>query len=121
MKIYIAGPMTGFDKFNFPMFDKWRDIYKEVGFEVFSPADHDRSLLNKGVEWVPTEKDATEGWKSWSVPNAPTLRDMLGADLAWIAANATHIAMLPGWENSKGANTEWHLAKTLGLEILYVD
>jgi hypothetical protein len=124
-RIYIAGPMTNIPYFNFPMFDTFRDLYKKMGYEVFSPADHDRSLLGKPVEWIPEEGDSKGPWKCWS-PSAipvgasmPTLRDMLGADLAWIAGNATHIAMIPEWENSKGANAEWSLAKTLGLVIHY--
>jgi len=124
-KIYIAGPMTGLPQFNFPTFDTFRDVYERMGYEVFSPADHDRILLGKPKEWLPEESDSIGPWKQWSpsvIPVGgimPTLNDMLGADLEWIAKNATHIAMTPGWENSKGANAEWSLAKALGLEIHY--
>ncbi len=93
-KIYIAGPMTGYEYFNFKRFDAAKRYYEAIGYEVFSPADHDRSLLNKPVDWV-------------------------GADLQWIAKEADEIAMLPGWENSRGANAEWALAKALDLKIRY--
>lgn len=119
-KIYIAGKMTGVTQFNFPMFDKIRDKLLKEGFEVFSPADHDRFLLGKPEGWLPEEKDSEGPWIKWSIKNAPSLRTMLGADLAWIAAHADGIVMLPGWEDSKGANAEWALAKALGLEIRYV-
>lgn len=118
-KIYIAGPMTNYEKFNFPAFDRWKEHFKGLGFEVFSPADHDRMLLNKPIDWLPEEKDSEGPWIKWNIPNAPSLREMLGADLAWIAKEATAIAMIPGWENSKGANAEWALAKALGLKIYY--
>ena len=125
-KIYIAGPMTSIPYFNFPTFDTYRDLYEKFGYEVFSPADHDRRLLGREDGWIPSEFDMVNEWKAWS-PNAvptlstklPTLRDMLGADLNWIAKHATHIAMIPGWEKSAGANAEWNLAKALGLTIHY--
>lgn len=117
--IYIAGPMTGYEKFNFPAFDAARDLWISRGFLVFNPADHDRKLLGKTSDWLPDESDSTGPWKAWSIPNAPTLRQMLGADLAWIAEHATDLALLPNWENSKGAKAEWSLALALGLKVHY--
>ncbi len=120
MKIYLAGPMTGYDKFNFPAFDFWRDFLTEAGHSVFSPADNDRGLLGKAGDWLPTEEDQDGNWKVWKIEGAPSLRKMLGDDLSWIAANADGIAMMPGWEKSSGANAEWALAKALGLDIFYL-
>ena len=118
--------MTNIPQFNFPTFDTFRDLYKNFGYDVFSPADHDRMLLGKSSTWIPKESDSIGPWKAWS-PTVmqdtkkplPSLRDMLGADLDWIAKNATHIAMIPGWENSKGATAERALALALGLVIHY--
>lgn len=118
-KIYIAGPMTGYVHFNFPAFDQAAVEYRHCGWEVFSPADHDRHLLGKPSDWMPTEEDTEGPWKKWIIPNAPTLRQMLGADLQWIANEADAIYMLSGWEKSNGANAEWALARALGLEIIY--
>lgn len=119
-RIYLAGPMTNLQFFNFPIFDDFKKLYEEFGYEVFSPADHDRMLLNKPKNWIPQESDSEGSWKTWAKHlNPPDLRKMLGDDLQWIAQNATHIAMLPGWENSKGANAEWALAKALNLNIKY--
>lgn len=118
-KIYIAGPMTGHEYFNFPAFDVSAYEYRQRGFEVFSPADHDRSLLGRSSDWMPAESDSVGPWKAWGLDNAPTLRDMLGADLAWIAAEATDIHMLSGWERSNGARAEHALAVALGLDIHY--
>lgn len=118
-KIYIAGPMTGLEYFNFPTFDRHKDYFEKLGFTVFSPADHDRSLLGKEPDWLPSEEDSEGPWLKWSIPDAPDLRTMLGDDLQWIAKHADEIMMLPGWENSKGANAEWALAKALGLKIRY--
>ena len=44
------------------------------------------------------------------------LREALGADLAWICAEADAVAMLPGWETSRGATAERATAIALGLE-----
>lgn len=114
--------MTGYDRFNFPMFDKVRDILNaKFGDEawIFSPADHDRILLAKNKNWLPEESDSEGPWKKWSIEGAPDFRKMLGEDLAWIAKHATNMVMLPGWEYSSGANAEHALAKALKLQIDY--
>jgi hypothetical protein len=116
--IYIAGPMTGFKQFNFPAFDEAAKRFRKK-MKVFSPADHDRMLLGKDQDWMPSEKDATKGWKRWTIRNAPDLRTMLGDDLGWIAKHGTHMYMLKGWEKSNGARAEHALAVALGLEIIY--
>lgn len=118
-KVYVAGPMTGIEYFNFPAFDKVGTELHKKGFEIFNPADHDRFLLGKDKKWLPTEEETIGPWKSWNVTEGPSLRTMLGADLNWIAQNATHIYMLKGWERSRGAIAEHALAVALGLEIMY--
>lgn len=117
--VYIAGPMTGLEHFNFPAFDKEQEKWINRGYEVFNPADHDRQLLGKTKQWIPQVIDSEGPWKRWAIKDAPSLRDMLGADLAWIAKNATDISMLHGWENSKGARAEWSLALALGIRVHY--
>ncbi len=119
-KIYLAGPMTNYEYFNFPEFDRNAYTLRKQGWEVFSPADHDRMLLNKPVTWMPVESDSEGPWKKWAIPNAPSLRQMLGDDLQWIARHADAMAMMPGWEKSIGARTEHSLAVALGLEIKYL-
>jgi hypothetical protein len=41
--VYIAGPMRGYDKFNFPAFDAARDRFTAMKWHVISPADIDRA------------------------------------------------------------------------------
>lgn len=119
-KVYIAGPMTGIPQFNFKSFDiAVRDLQARGYFIIFSPADHDRELLGKPLDWLPSETDAEGYWQKWITPDAPSLRRMLGDDLAWIAENATHLYMLKGWERSRGAMAEHALGVALGLEIMY--
>lgn len=117
-KIYIAGPMTGYPQFNFPAFDAAANNLRDSA-EVFSPADNDRALLGKPADWMPSEIHQKDNWKTWNIPDAPSLRKMLGDDLAWIAANATGIFMLRNWEKSQGARAEHALACALGIQIHY--
>lgn len=119
MKIYIAGPMTGRPYFNFPDFDQATENYRRRGWFVFSPAEHDRKLLGKEVNWLPSVEDTEGPWLKWSLPNSPSLREMLGADLSFIAYEADAIHMLKGWEKSAGARAEHATASVLGLQIFY--
>ena len=111
MKVYIAGPMRGIKDFNFPEFDAVAEWIRTFGYEVFNPADRDREVHGEGVNTSATGdlKDIEHTGFS--------LRDALGADLQWIAAHADAVCVLPGWENSKGAQAEVALARALGLEV----
>lgn len=104
MKIYLAGPMRGIPKFNFPAFTHAANRLRNKGFEVFSPAE-------KGAEA--------------DLKDDPTLQESLrfrrsvfALDMDWIAKNADAVALLPGWEQSAGARAERALAEAIGLSII---
>lgn len=99
---YLAGPMSGFPQHNFPAFDAARDAMQARGWNVISPADLDREC---GFD--PNTSLVDDQFK-----RAAIKRDID----ALFACDA--IAMLPGWEGSKGARVEHALAVYLGLEIL---
>lgn len=111
MKIYLAGPMRGIKDFNFAAFDSAARTLRDCGFIVFNPADGDRDAHPADVFVSATGDDAEAAAKGFS------LRDALAADTQWIAKHADAIALLPGWENSKGARAEHALACALDLEI----
>lgn len=122
MKIYIAGPMTDLPLFNFNNFDAALARLHDAGHDCFSPADHDRKLLGVGYKWYPDELDTVGPWRAWKpgrFKRSPTLRQMLGADLAYICKEADAIYMLKGWEKSLGARAEHTVATCLGLQIIY--
>jgi hypothetical protein len=109
--VYIAGPMTGYKEFNFPAFFAAEDALRAEGWEyIFNPARFDQ---NNGFEWR-----GTTGKESLSEFNM-SMRELLEHDLTWICRYATHIALLPGFEHSKGARTEFALAEALGLEVIF--
>jgi nucleoside 2-deoxyribosyltransferase len=105
MKIYLAGPMSGLPDFNFPAFHAAAKTLREQGHEVFSPAEAD---LERWGDMETIKKEAT-------------YKECLKVDLDWIIANAEAIALLPGWEKSKGVAAELALSKALGLKEIYLE
>jgi len=91
-RIYIAGPMTGYPDHNFPAFHEAAKRFREAGWEVVNPAKSfggDRSL--------------------------PRWRYMRRNIAALTQCDA--IALLPGWQNSRGATLEYQVAIECGLAI----
>lgn len=91
-KFYIAGPMSRIDDYNFPAFDAAEKALRAAGYDVANPA-------SIGVH---------EGW-GWYDYMRPALKMMLDCD---------RVALLPGWEDSRGARIERSLALDLAM---YVD
>lgn len=112
MKIYLAGPMRGIPEFNFPAFYAAADRLRAEGHEVFNPAERDNDVHGTDISKGNTAGDEELAAKQHGF----NLREALGADLAWICAKADAIALLPGWENSKGATAERAAAIALGLK-----
>lgn len=113
MKVYVAGPMRGIPHFNFPAFDAATAQLRRRGHTVFNPAEHDRET--HGEDFADGNLNGSE--EDASQTHGFNLREALLADLTWIAQNADAIAVLDGWENSKGANAEVALARALGLYV----
>ncbi len=113
MKIYLAGPMRGKPFFNFPEFDKAAKALRKEGHEVFNPAERDREACGEDIA-NPAGSEAQAEAKGFS------LREALAADMKYICEEAEAIALLPGWENSKGALAERLVAVALGLKVLVI-
>jgi len=111
MKVYLAGPMRGYPNFNFPAFDFAAAALRSQGHEVFSPAERDREAYGPEVENNPTG-DESKG------PPGLTIRDCMLADTDWICRHAEAIALLPGWEKSRGALAEKALGEAIGATII---
>ena len=113
-KVYIGGPMRGIPEFNFPAFHAAADAIKALGCDVFNPAAKDNERHGTDI----SKGNATGDESIASAQHGFNLREALGLDLAWICAEATAIALLPGWRNSKGATAEHATAVALGLKVV---
>ena len=101
-RIYVAGPMTGYYLFNFPMFDRAQQALLDRGWDVISPAELDRE----------------EGFDPTTMPGESALpyENCMARDKDAIET-CTDMAFLPGWQPSGGANREKKWAVDLGLKL----
>ena len=114
MKLYLAGPMRGIPEFNFPAFYRAAAQLEREGHIVFNPAAKDRETYGPDIS-----KGNTTGSEAQAVrQHGFSLREALAADMAWICAEADAVALLPGWQGSKGASAERATGVALGLTII---
>ena len=97
--VYVAGPMTGIEDFNFPAFAAAAERLKLNGYEVINPADNDNG----------DPEQAAQSGTPWEDYMRKDLADVLEADA---------VAVLPGWQRSRGASLEVTVATALGVPIL---
>lgn len=114
MKVYLAGPMRGIPEFNFPAFHAAAARLRAQGHTVFNPAERD--IEHHGVD---ISKGNATGDETIAVAvHGFNLREALNDDLTFICLQADAVAVLPGWESSKGARAEVATAHALGLEVM---
>lgn len=102
---YTAGPMSGYEHFNFALFDEASDFLRSLGWTVYNPADHDREIGINPDQPLPE-------W--WSLSHA------MRWDLARVAETDA-IVFLPGWEQSIGSNKEARVGLDTGSEFFLYD
>jgi hypothetical protein len=106
--------MRGIAEFNFPAFHAAAALLRAQGHFVFSPAEKDNERHGTDIS-----KDNPTGDEDLAAQqHGFNLREALGVDLGWICAEAEAIALLPGWQLSKGARAELAAAQALGLEVI---
>lgn len=98
MKVYISGPMTGLPDYNYPAFHAAATALREAGHDVLNPAEVD-ALHN------PTP-GTHQSWQ-WYMRHAIRM-----------VADADGVALLPGWQGSRGATVERYVAASLALPVL---
>ena len=99
-KVFIAGPMRGYEKYNFPKFDMIEKILKDHNIECVNPGRISRKFKEKDVnsdiavynEMVRLQQEAEK------------------------TCNA--ILLLDGWQWSKGVQLEVKTAAELGMQFL---
>ena len=104
LRYYLAGGMRGFPDGNKLAFAKAAAQLRAHGFSVFNPAE-------KGLEAYP---GASNNDKEF-------MRAVFHVDTQWICRYADAIALLPGWEKSKGARAEKALAEAIGLDVKFIN
>lgn len=113
-KVYVAGPMRGIPEFNFPAFHAAADMLRQIGCTVFNPAAKDNERHGTDI----SKGNAAGCEEIAAKQHGFNLREALGLDLAWICAEADAVALLPGWQKSKGATAEKATAEALGLLVV---
>ena len=107
-KGYIAGPMRGHHKFNFPSFDAAAAEWRAKGWEIISPAEMDRGAgLDETTYSLPSDPDGQR----------KALSEFIQRDVLAIC-DCDAVILLAGWEKSKGATLEVCLGRYLGLSVL---
>ena len=83
--------MTGYPKLNFPHFHATAKVLRGLGIEVVNPAE--------------INVDPATGWEA-----------CMRRDIAELVS-CDAVAVLAGWEKSRGASLEVHIAKALGMPV----
>jgi hypothetical protein len=109
-RIYVAGGMTGYEKSNFPAFDRNAQFLRDNGWDAISPADLDRQAGHdpNDPEWENRDFTAEDY-------HAAMVRDYRAL------TECSAIAFIPGWQHSKGAALERAFAGKLKLDMYRVD
>lgn len=116
LKVYVAGPMRGIAEFNFPAFHAATAALRKIGCEVFNPAEKDNERHGTDISKGNATGDEAQATKDHGF----NLREALAIDLDYICREADAVALLPGWQNSKGAKAEKATAEALGHEIIFL-
>lgn len=92
-RIYLAGPMTGLPEYNYPAFNAEAARLRAMGYHVENPAENPEQ-------------------SSWEDYLRQAIRQMLTCDM---------VALLPGWEGSRGAGFERSVALQVGMALVMAD
>ncbi|WP_295991646.1 DUF4406 domain-containing protein [Rugamonas sp.] len=105
-RTYIAGPMTGHIDLNFPAFHAAAAGQRAAGHEVINPAE-----INGGADELAAcaQMDVAQMAAHWQTCMRKDITQLMTCD---------RIFMLPGWQKSRGATLEHHIAAALGLEVV---
>lgn len=105
MIIYLSGPMTGYDFFNFPAFDAAKEVLQADGHMVISPPDISRGLDLCEHDGTAIDSFTEEDYQRCMRKDIETI---LFCDAMFV---------LPGWKQSRGAKLEVAIALVLGIPV----
>lgn len=104
-KVYIAGPMSGKPDWNFPAFFEAERQLLGMGYEVINPAHNDGPTVEEALKSAGSTDSPNHTWAYYMKRDLP---HVLSVDA---------LCLLPGWQDSRGAKLEVHVAKAIGLPI----
>lgn len=105
--------MSGLPRFNFPAFDEAARQLREQGYDVVSPAELDSPESRAAA--LASEDGDPEGY---GAKTGETWGDLLARDVKIVADTVDAVAVLPGWETSRGARLETYVARLCGKPVL---
>jgi hypothetical protein len=109
VKVYLAGPMSGYPGFNYPAFDAAAKHLRAQGYDVVSPAELDgpvdREVILAAQHGTHDELPADADYESYIDRALDVIRD----------GDFDYIVCLPGWDRSSGAIREVALAQSIGV------
>lgn len=94
-RVYLSGPMSGIAEHNFPAFNAEALRLRAAGYRVVNPVE-----INPDVG------------ASWETCLRADIKALCDCDV---------IALMPGWQGSKGAHLELNIAHRLGMTIKTVE
>lgn len=110
---YLAGPMRGYDEFNFPAFHREAAWLRSKGWKIFSPAERDEADPVLNGDWAV------------KAPSGPKTHDGRGLDyfmqydLAAVCQTDA-VILMKGWQASQGARLEAMVAIELGHPVFEI-
>lgn len=113
VRLYLAGPMTGYPDLNFPAFHAAAKSLRAAGYEVVNPAE----LTAHGLFAVLSAK-LQRRWAGWL--RCSNWRQCMVIDIRELVL-CDGIALLPAWEHSKGASLEYRIARGLDMQAERVE
>lgn len=106
MKVYIAGPMTGIKDWNFPAFFDAERQLELLGHDVINPAHNDGATVQEALDSAGTPDRPNQLWSWYMRRDLPHVMDV------------DALCVLPGWQTSKGAQLEVHVAQAIGIPLM---
>lgn len=91
-RFYLSGPMSGYPEHNAPQFATAAKKLRERGYEIVNPIEFDAA--------------PDLAWSDYLRKDIRALMDCGG------------VITLPGWQESRGATLEVHIAHALGMAVL---
>ena len=104
---YLAGPMSGYPRFNYPLFAQVANAMRQTGKAVVSPHE----LNPEPIVDIDDPSDIP-------VIERPEVIRRLRDDTRHLA-RCTDIVLLPGWTKSVGARYELQIALGLDMGVHY--